>query len=212
MSKTQNLFSFVSTLGGVRRFSLLKQVSPENVLEHTGMVAIFTLTLVAQMNEAIGPNGPKINNYLALSKAIVHDFDEVVTGDVVRPTKYHSPTLREAFKAVEAEGVQKIASTLDLPGLPYMHSSAKDGLEGYVVAFADQMAAAHHVWSEVMVCGNMHMAQPARAMRDIFRKLTREIPDIMPLAASNVLDGYTVEILAMLDEVILLPNPFVSMS
>lgn len=181
MTQIKNLFSFVSTLSGVQRFSLLKLVHKENVLEHTGMVAIFALTITKQVNKNL-PEEKQISIASVLQKAIVHDWDEVVTGDVVRPTKYFSANMRQEFKCLEKDGIARIAEDLDTPWLPNMHAHSKDNLEGYIVAFADLMAAVHRVWEEVLVFHNHHMVPPAQGMR----KFLFSLYDKRPIEFSNL--------------------------
>ena len=78
-SSINSMFSLVTTLSGIRRFSLIKLVHQENVLEHTGMVAIFAYLIGARINARMEG---MIDMERLLRKAIVHDFDECVTGVV----------------------------------------------------------------------------------------------------------------------------------
>src|SRR5262245_61049884 len=82
--KTRDLFSLVSSLSGVTRFSMLKMCHHETVLEHTGMMVCFCYVLGERLN-ACKPG--TLDMGTLLSKATVHDWDETITGDVARPTK-----------------------------------------------------------------------------------------------------------------------------
>jgi 5'-deoxynucleotidase len=44
--------------------------------------------------------------------AIFHDAPEILTGDLPTPVKYFSPGIREAYREVEAAGVEKLLSML----------------------------------------------------------------------------------------------------
>lgn len=209
-NKTQNLFSFVSTLAGVQRFSLLKQVHKENCLEHTGMVAIFVLTLGTQINERDPGENIAVNMRIALSKAIVHDWDETVTGDVVRPTKYFSAALREEMYKLERSGMDNIAYKLEVSVLKNYHVTAKEGVEGYLVAFCDLLAATHRVWEEVLVNGNGHMIPCARPMGTVFSKMNANRP-AATAAFHAVLDEHYTQAAGMLEAVSKLPQPYVEM-
>ena len=221
MSQTQNLFSFVSTLSGVQRFSLIKQVHAENVLEHTGMVAIFAMTIVSQINERTimrrnedkeleGAMKELIPIAAVLTNAIIHDFDETVTGDVVRPTKYFSKELRDGFHALEMDGIAKIADKLQLAFLSDRHARAKDGIVGYIVAFADLMAAVHRVWEEVLVNHNHHMVPCAHGMRKFLMKIIANRP-ASHFQFHKVLDEYSRELGDILDRVCAIKSEFVEM-
>lgn len=200
-STTQNLFSFVSTLAGVQRFSLLKQVHKENCLEHTGMVAIFAFVIAKRILDRETHYGEMATSTLSLaevlSKAIVHDWDETVTGDVVRPTKYFSKVLREEMRLAEVAGVQKIEAALSVPYLSTLHSEAKDGPAGYIVAFADLLAAVQHIWEEVLVSHNHHMAPAAHNTRKVFAALNADRPAATH-SYHRVLDEYYEEASEML--------------
>ena len=44
--------------------------------------------------------------------ALYHDAPEIITGDMPTPVKYSSPTLRDAYKALEAESVRCMTGLL----------------------------------------------------------------------------------------------------
>lgn len=161
----KNLFSFASSLSGVNRFSMVKLSHPENVLEHTGMVCIFAYVLTQHINARIAHRGGHLSLGTVLTRATVHDWDEVITGDIPRPTKYYSKELRECFVELERIGLRKIAAMLDTPNAITDHEHSKSGVEGAVVAVADLLAAVHRVWEEVFVYNNMHLVRPAHHMR-----------------------------------------------
>src|SRR5262245_28190136 len=108
--KTNELFNLVSGLSGVQRFSMLKMVHKDTVLEHTGMMACFAFALGTRLN--LLP-GYRFNMGLLLAKATVHDWDECFTGDIARPTKYFSTTLRNELMALEIQGIDHLADMLE---------------------------------------------------------------------------------------------------
>lgn len=202
----KNLYSFVSTLSGVNRFSMLKLVHKENCLEHTGMIAIFAYTIAEQINARILKETAKDRNAVqlldtgtVLLKAVVHDFDEAVTGDVVRPTKYFSTALRDEMKKLELHGIERIATKLDLPNLIEQHFDSKDleDRHGYIVAFADFMCAVHRLWEEVLCFNNTQMAHCAAHMHNALYNLNIKRP-AAHMAFQKVLDEYYEEMNAIL--------------
>ena len=44
--------------------------------------------------------------------ALYHDAPEIITGDMPTPVKYSSPTLRDAYKALETESVRCMTGLL----------------------------------------------------------------------------------------------------
>lgn len=159
LTKITNMFSFVSTLSGVRRFSLMKQVHPENVLEHTGMVTIFALLIAKDIAYRRGEAWNCDKTKDAVLEALLHDWDEAATGDIVRPTKYYSETLLQELRKAAETGVRKIGDNLDFPHLGGAHSALKDkGTDaGFICAVADTLCAAHRIWEEAEINGNKQM-------------------------------------------------------
>jgi 5'-deoxynucleotidase len=157
------IFSLVSRLSGIQRFSMLKMCHPENVLEHVGMVCIFCYIITDWLNQV----EPNIDIGKVLTRAVVHDFDETITGDVPRPTKYFSKELRASMTQLEMNGIANLARKLHLATLVMDHAVAKEHKEGAIVALADIMAAIHRVWEEVLIYNNHHFVEPAKGMREV---------------------------------------------
>lgn len=89
----------------VWRYSSIPVSQYENIIEHTGYVAIFG----AMIGRKLGVSNDVLG--AVAMKALVHDLDECVTGDVVRTFKYSSPE----FKTAVDEASKKMAATaLDL--------------------------------------------------------------------------------------------------
>lgn len=163
--KTQQLFSLVSCMSGVQRFSMLKMVHKETVLEHTGMMACFAFALGTRLNTE---EGYDFNMETLLAKAIVHDWDEVITGDVARPTKYFSKAIRTELAALEKSGVDHIGEQLEIAAiLSVLHYTAKQGPEGSIVALCDIACAIHRCWEEALIYGNKHFTLPAQRLRKV---------------------------------------------
>jgi len=197
--KTKELFSLVSGLSGVTRFSMLKMCHRETVLEHTGMIAVFAYVLGTRLNQFAG-KGIMVHMGVLLSKAIVHDWDETITGDVARPTKYYSDTLRNELHRLETDGVQDIADLLEISNAAHHHADAKEGVEGYIVSLCDIACAIHRCWEEVLVYNNMHFVLPSQRLRMVlhkthsrfayedFAKNQRDIIDSFVLDLNNILN------------------------
>jgi len=141
-------------LSNIQRFSMIKLSAPESVLEHTGFVAITTMFITNYLKD----NGEQINVEVALSKALVHDFDETVTGDLPRTLKYASTVLREEIYKIEKENMLQISKNIDGTTFFYiLWSSAKDGNEGLIVEFVDFIAALYKMHNEIVLRGNITM-------------------------------------------------------
>lgn len=158
----------LNRLASLRRFSMEQLSHSESVLEHTGFVAVMALAIASELND-IKPGSIDIK--AVLIKAIVHDFDEVVTGDIPRPTKYSSLAAVKLFDEIKLTSIEKICGRLnEAPGfsssLRTHHVSAKDGQEGIIVAIADLLAVVYMVWREVIMHSNMSMIRQAYTVVD----------------------------------------------
>lgn len=161
----RDLFSLVHDMSAVQRFSRIRMVHPENVLQHTGMVCVFAYAIANQLIRKAPRELKPLDIGLVMCRAAVHDMDETKTGDVVRPTKYFSEALRGELRKLEAVGVNDIACALGLHRITADWMKAKQGREGFIVRLADFLAALCTVYIEVRVCNNVAMKQPAATMR-----------------------------------------------
>jgi 5'-deoxynucleotidase YfbR-like HD superfamily hydrolase len=196
-----DLFSITSRLSSLTRFSMERPTERESVLEHVGFVAIVVLALSDQINRIqprIHGAPPIVSRELALVKAVIHDIEEIVTGDIPRPTK-------KAFEAQDGatwdgfvcEAIYRVAKRFEnsLPGVARtvgeLHGEAKDGPEGLVVAIADVLAVVYMVWREVIVRGNTAMVRQAYTadaqVEALWRRVDAEFPHEAALWLSRIL-------------------------
>lgn len=202
------IFSLISSLGGVQRFSGMKLCHKENVLEHIGTVAIIAYALVEQCRQ----NGYDVTySFMAnvLTGAIVHDLDESFTGDVTRPIKYFSDTMRAEFKRAEKVAIDNLQEALEIKNLGTDYDTAKmpNDDAGTIVVFADLLGAVHRVWEEVFVYRNSIMIAPAVGMRNSVENLmSTRLMQVDPSIRQTLSPIYE-RVLAMLDDVAAQHNP-----
>lgn len=92
----------------IRRWSLMRCVSPESVLEHTASVGLLVLIAGTLARE----NGREIDLERLMGHALVHDMSEVLCSDIVTPVKNATPELRAEFKKLERAAEKHLLSTL----------------------------------------------------------------------------------------------------
>jgi 5'-deoxynucleotidase YfbR-like HD superfamily hydrolase len=155
------LMRMISRLGSLERFSMEKLSARESVLEHVGCVALLTYAMMSELHLS--------HDNRALEKAVIHDFEEIVTGDVARPTKAAAP---ELFDSLAAKAIGILAAEIDAIGMPVWSTTmridfqfAKLGQDGAVVALADMLAVVIKVWEEVILRGNKTMIRQAHTVR-----------------------------------------------
>ena len=103
----------------IRRWSLMRCVSQESVLEHSASVGL----LVTIAGHLALQNGRKVNIEQLMGHALVHDMSEVLCSDIVTPVKNATPALRAEFMKLEKVAEEHLLSTLPVP--------LKDSLGGY---------------------------------------------------------------------------------
>ena len=104
-----NFFAYISRLRYIRRWSLMRNALPENVQEHSHMVAVIAHALGLIRRDVFGLSCDP-NEYA--SAALFHDCSEILTGDLPPPLKYHSREIQGAYKEVEALACRKLLDTL----------------------------------------------------------------------------------------------------
>ncbi len=104
-----SFFAFVSRMKNISRWALMRNSYPENVQEHSHMVAVLAHSLAAIGRDVFGKD---LNPDRAASVALLHDASEIITGDMPTPVKYHNPEIRTAYKQVEEIASKKLISTL----------------------------------------------------------------------------------------------------
>jgi 5'-deoxynucleotidase len=156
------LFSVSQGMSAIQRYSQLHLLKSESVMEHTGFVCLFTYTLCEEIN-SVSSDAHKLDTGNALKKAIVHDVDEVITGDIPRPTKYYNEDSIALFEKMAEAGIDQIIKELNVEGLDMKTDwkQSKSGKEGAIVAFADLSSVVYKLWEEIIMLGNRKLFRQA---------------------------------------------------
>lgn len=106
---SDNFFAYISRMRYIGRWSLMRNSLPENIQEHSHMVAVIAHALgVIRRDVLHGDCDP--NECAAV--ALYHDSSEILTGDLPTPIKYHSSEIRGAYREVERLACEKLMATL----------------------------------------------------------------------------------------------------
>ena len=104
-----NFFAYISRMRYIGRWSLMRNALPENIQEHSHMVAVLAHALGVIRRDVFGvPCDPDE----AAAVALYHDSSEILTGDLPTPIKYHSREIREAYSQIEQLACDKLLATL----------------------------------------------------------------------------------------------------
>lgn len=104
-----NFFAYISRMRYIGRWSLMRNSLPENIQEHSHMVAVLAHALGVIRRDVYGiPCDPNA----AAAVALYHDSSEILTGDLPTPIKYHSRKIHQAYQQVEQLACEKLLATL----------------------------------------------------------------------------------------------------
>jgi 5'-deoxynucleotidase len=160
-------FAFINRLKLIKRWNLMRNLSAEDVAQHSHMTAVIAHTLGLVDREILKrPTNPDRCAVLAL----YHETAEVLTGDMPTPVKYRNPAMAAAYKDAEREAELRL-----LNGLPdALKGELRDavrpdaGREATLVKFADKIAAYIKCVEEVSA-GNAEFSAAKRTTEDALR-------------------------------------------
>ncbi|MCD8088133.1 MAG: 5'-deoxynucleotidase [Oscillospiraceae bacterium] len=104
-----NFYALIARMKNIGRWELMRSLMPENVQEHSHMVAVLAHALAVIRRDVFGrPCDPN----QAAAIALFHDAGEILTGDLPTPIKYHSPELMTAYRQVEEAASERLLDML----------------------------------------------------------------------------------------------------
>ena len=107
--ETSSFFALLSRMRYIERWGLMRSSIPENLQEHSHMVAVFAHALGLIRREIFGL--PCDAEALAAA-ALYHDASEILTGDLPTPIKYHNADIHAAYKKVETIAAESLVTMI----------------------------------------------------------------------------------------------------
>lgn len=187
--KVNNIIDFLMEYESVFRFSRNRLIFPENLVSHIGMVTILGTYIMDAINDDWVSDNPDAR-YLDpmfsdhdygdfLKFAVVHDMDEIVTGDIARPTKYANGVVLRSLKSLEEQSVERIVKDYNLPeGWDYRWHVAKEGKAGYVLKVSDFLCVIATCYREINLYGNKQFSKVAAEACDFGIELVNNLQEI----------------------------------
>ena len=102
-------FAFLNRMKYIKRWSLMRSIREENIMEHSQQVAVIAHAL-ALINNKIYKGSVDANKVVLLAQ--YHEVGEVITGDLPTPIKYFNPEIKSAYKDLEKNACEKILGML----------------------------------------------------------------------------------------------------
>lgn len=136
-----DFYAFLSRMKYIKRWSLMRSVVEENIMEHTFMVTTVAHSLALIRKEIFGK---EVNLYKVLTIAQYHETGEVITGDLPTPIKYFNNDITTAYKDLEKGASEKLINKLP-EELREEYRQAifpdKESIEAKLVKCADKICA-----------------------------------------------------------------------
>ena len=102
-------FAYLGRMKYIKRWSLMRSIREENIMEHSHQVAVIAHALAVISNKIYGDN-------LDIAKVVLyaqyHEVGEVITGDLPTPIKYFNPEIKSAYKDLEKQATERILAML----------------------------------------------------------------------------------------------------
>ena len=135
-----SFFALISRMRYIGRWGLMRNSLPENIQEHSHMVAVIAHALAVIRRDVLGiPCDPE----KAASIALFHDASEILTGDMPTPIKYHAAELTAAYREVERLAAERLLQILPDEMRPAYEPlfTPEDGELVRLVKAADKLSA-----------------------------------------------------------------------
>lgn len=158
----------VAKASSIIRYSSSRLADPESLAVHTHEVCMLGLILIDRIR-SVNPD-EEIDTGVYLEKAVLHDIEEVSTGDVPRPLKYSSKEVRNALqKVADIAATDLFKSTFKDPD-PYFEcwDKAKSGKEGVLLKLVDSLVVLRKSIYEVDVLSNKTMLDVVENILHLF--------------------------------------------
>lgn len=169
-------FAFVNRMKFIKRWSLMRSVREENIMEHSQQVAVIAHALALIKNKIYGGD-VDINKVVLLAQ--YHEVGEVITGDLPTPIKYFNPDIKSAYKDLEKHASEKLLAMLpeELKGEYKQYVLPDENTEEYkIVKCADRLAAYLKCVEEVRA-GNSEFKKAKTSIGNELKSLRREEVD-----------------------------------
>ncbi len=168
-------FAFLNRMKYIKRWSLMRSVREENIMEHSQQVAVIAHAL-ALINNKIYGGDIDVNKVVLLAQ--YHEVGEVITGDLPTPIKYFNPEINSAYKNLEEKACERMLSMLpeELQGeyrqfvLP-----DKESKEVKLVKCADRLSA-YLKCVEELKAGNTEFKKAKQSIyKDLLERKSKEV-------------------------------------
>jgi len=124
----------------IKRYHTTPMFAQESVAEHSHFVAMITRIICYALQEA----GQSVDVLRAVDLAMIHDYEEAISGDIISTFKHSEPELTDVLERLTDRAIDQVFENLpeDLAGyytgLWRGHNAGS--VEGEIVSVADKLA------------------------------------------------------------------------
>src|SRR5437588_5513613 len=124
----------------IMRYHTTPMYAQESVAEHSHFVAMITRIICYALEQA----GRQVDILRAVDLAMIHDYEEAISGDIISTFKHSEPELTDLLQRLTDKAIDQVFETLpeDLAdyyiGLWRGHNAGS--VEGQIVSGADKLA------------------------------------------------------------------------
>lgn len=153
------------------RYSGTKLVESESLSQHIIDTVMLGMKIIDEANFRADMDVLDPSKYLM--KAICHDLEEVITGDIPRPLKYYDKDTTSAMKHVADQVAHEFFDDQFHQSEIYydIWNSAKEDNEGYILKLVDTLVVVNKVLKEVSLLHNYYMLRVAHEVSQYLKEL-----------------------------------------
>jgi 5'-deoxynucleotidase len=143
------------------RYSGTKLVESESLSQHIIDTVMMGLKIIDTINTKAKATIFYPDVYVM--KAIYHDLEEVITGDIPRPLKYHDEITLQSMRNIADEVAKELFEKefSDWKSHYKLWDTAKEDPEGYILKIVDNLVVVNKVVKEVSLLHNYYMLRVA---------------------------------------------------
>lgn len=167
------------------RYSGTKLVEKETLSQHIVDTIMMGIKIIEDIN-GLGTITLSIKDYVL--KATYHDLEEVITGDVPRPLKYHDDATLSSMRDVADSVAQELFQNefSDWEGHYYCWKGAKEDHEGLILKIVDNLVVVNKVVKEVSLLNNYYMLRVAHEVSQYTTDLRNHFTEENPIGDDKV--------------------------
>lgn len=145
------------------RYSGTKLVESESLSQHIVDTIMLGIKIIDEINNIPSlSEGNLLSPEVYVMKAVYHDMEEVITGDIPRPLKYYNEdTLKSMRDVADKIAVEFFDSQFSKKSHYEIWRDAKSGDEGFILKIVDMLVVVNKVVKEVSLLNNFYMLRVA---------------------------------------------------